>query len=117
MEQLEVGQVLYKHFRYGKGVTRYTVERVTNTQGILNDGTKVKRPICTYSFGNSNQHVNTVGSYDTYQLETEELKALHEWTRLQHKIKTEVRELQVESLTTDQCKLLIAAFEATKLTI
>ena len=44
--QLEVGDVLYQHEKYNSsGLIKYTVERVTNTQAILQNDNRVKKTL------------------------------------------------------------------------
>lgn len=76
-ELLQVGDTLYSYHRYGKGINKHTVKRVTATQAILDNGTsKVRREIRSWDNG---KYCNEIGGYCTYYLENDDIKEKYEW--------------------------------------
>ncbi len=105
MELLQINDVLYNYERWGSGVYKYTVTRVTPTTAILSNGDKVKRSITTDYF--KNKTVSKIGGSDSYYLETEELKLKSNWTQYFLKAKAALATIKPETLTLTQLMDLI----------
>lgn len=68
MNELKVGDKVYKHLRNSLAITIYSVERVTKTLAILSNGHRVKR----LGAGNLEFMQYGGGGYSLYRLLTEE---------------------------------------------
>lgn len=109
---LEAGQVLYVHERYGHGVIKHVVDRVTATQAVLKDGTRIRRQIHNSDLGASKSaYAYPIGGYTHYYLETVALADKYDWTRLNRQVQEAVRKLDPARLTKDQLHVLLTSLE------
>lgn len=101
-ELLNVGDILYSYHKYGKGVNKHTVKRVTNTQAILDNGTsKVRREICVSSSHNK-RYCNEIGGYGIYYLEDEEINGKYEWWIANREAYTNMQMINIDKMTKEQ---------------
>lgn len=93
----KIGDVMYIEARLSN-IKTATIERFTNTQVVMSDGNKLKKPI-----GDYNTPIGVSGwNVSTYKPETPELKEKYERQELMVFISRFSQDSRLKSLTTDQ---------------
>lgn len=101
-ELLEVGDVLYSYHNYGKGVSKHTITKVTNTQAVLDNGaTRLRRVIYSSDFSHK-KYCNEIGGHKSYYPENEDLKNKYDWWVANRKVYNILKVFDIDNLTTAQ---------------
>lgn len=100
---LEVGDILYDRERFSSGLIKYTVERLTPKQAVLNGGRKVKVELFNSHYGGE-LHASSIGDYGYMEFGTLELNQEYKDQTIRRNLKRRLAEINVTNLPIEICE-------------
>lgn len=118
---VKVGDTIYESDSFCDTLSKRKVERITKTQIILDNNTKLRNnPLRMYGDRNT-YYLNTIGrsawNSRSYYIENEELIKRYENEQLYLETKKKLKSLNLEKLTDEQLNILLAAISQVELSV